>query len=54
MTLIDELALPHWLRLPDALIAATALEYQLHRLPGNAKHFEPIAALSIEVFGVWA
>lgn len=50
MTLIDALALSHGLRLPDALIAATAIEHQLPLLTANAKHFQPIATLAIEVF----
>ena len=48
--LIDEFALPHGLRLADALIGATAIEHQLTLLTGNAAHFARIPGLSIETF----
>lgn len=50
MALIDQLALSCGLRLPDALIAATAIQHHLPLLTGNAKHFEPIEGLTIEAF----
>ncbi len=50
MALIDQLAQSCGLRLPDALIAATAIEHHLPLLTGNAKHFEPIEGLTIEAF----
>jgi predicted nucleic acid-binding protein len=34
-------------RLPDALIAATALEHGLAVVTGNRKHFEPIRGLRL-------
>ena len=50
MQLIDQHTLSSGLQLGDALIAATALEYQLPLLTGNTKHFSPIAGLTIEKF----
>jgi predicted nucleic acid-binding protein len=50
MQLIDAYALPHGLQLGDALIAATALEYDAMVLTANAKHFSAIEGLRVEVF----
>ncbi len=48
--LIDTLALSHGLRLADALIAATAVEYGFTMLSANAKHFKPVQGLALEAF----
>jgi predicted nucleic acid-binding protein len=48
--LIEGLTLSCGLQLADALIAATAIEYRLRLLSGNAKHFREIEALSFEKF----
>lgn len=48
--LIDAYALSHGLQLGDALIAATALEYDATILTANAKHFSAVAGLRVEVF----
>ncbi len=48
----DELALSHGLRLADALIGATIVEYRFTPLTGNAAHFQPIASLTIETLEV--
>jgi predicted nucleic acid-binding protein len=45
--LIDQLALSHGMRLADALIAATAIEFQATLITANVKHFSPIKDLSI-------
>jgi len=37
----------HRLALPDALIAATALEHGLALLTRNVRHFEPVAGLRL-------
>jgi len=37
----------HGLRMPDALIAATALEHRLGLATRNIKHFEPVRGLRI-------
>jgi predicted nucleic acid-binding protein len=50
MQLIDAYALSHSMQLGDALIAATALEHGLTVLTANAKHFNAIPELAIEVF----
>lgn len=39
----------HGLRMPDALIAATALERRLGLATRNTKHFEPVRGLRIRV-----
>lgn len=46
--LIEIYTLSHGLQLPDALIAATALEHGLRLLSGNAKHFAPIKGLDFQ------
>lgn len=48
--LIDSLALSHGLRLADALIGATAIEYQATLITANVKHFAVVPGLGIEVF----
>jgi predicted nucleic acid-binding protein len=48
--LIDQLALSHGMRLADAFIAATAIEFQATLITANVKHFSPIKDLSIEAF----
>ncbi len=48
--LIDAYALSHNLQLGDALIAATALEHGITVLTANAKHFNAVEGLSVEVF----
>ncbi len=40
----------HSVSLADALIAATALQYQLPLLTANDKHYKMIADLNLEVF----
>jgi predicted nucleic acid-binding protein len=49
-SLIGTYALSHAMRLGDALIAATAIEYSLPLLSANRKHFAPIEGLHLEVF----
>jgi predicted nucleic acid-binding protein len=39
------------LRLPDALIAATALEHRLGLATRNVRHFEPVRGLRIRPLG---
>ena len=48
--LIDELALSHGLRLADALIGATALEFQATLLTANVRHFTAVKRLQVEAF----
>ena len=48
--LIDQFALSHSMRLADALIGATALEYNLTLLTANVKHFQAIDGLRLEGF----
>ncbi len=48
--LMEELGLSHGMQMGDALIAATALEYQLTVLTCNVKHFKAIPNLTIEKF----
>lgn len=50
IALMESLALSDGLQLGDALIAATALEHNLHLLTGTVKHFAPIDELKIERF----
>ena len=47
---IAEYALKSGIDVPDALIAATAVENAGALCTGNAKHFRSISALSIKVF----
>jgi len=42
--------LSHSLSLADALIAATALHYQLPLLTANDKHYRMIADLNLDIF----
>lgn len=45
--LVDSLFLSHGLRMPDALIGATALEYAWPLYTKNTRHFQPIPGLRI-------
>jgi predicted nucleic acid-binding protein len=47
---IEEYALSCGLRSADAIIAATASEYNLTLCTGNAKHFKPIHDLELVLF----
>ncbi len=47
---IEEYALSHGLRGGDAIVAATAVEFDEVLLSGNKKHFEPIRGLQLKVF----
>ena len=47
---IEEYALKAGLRLPDALIAATAAQNQLTLCTGDRKHYRPIKDLELKVF----
>ena len=47
---IEEYALAHGLRLADALIAATATEYNVTLATGNTKHYRAIADLELFEF----
>jgi predicted nucleic acid-binding protein len=49
-TLVDQFGLSHHMRLPDALIAATALEHRLPLITANVKHFGAVSGLTVEVF----
>lgn len=48
MSLVEQYALSHNLRAPDALIAATALEAAQPLCTSNVKHFRPIPLLELE------
>ena len=48
--LVDALALSHGMRLPDALIGATAIEHVLTLITANVKHFGAVGGLQIEAF----
>jgi predicted nucleic acid-binding protein len=48
--LVDALALSHGMRLADALIGATAIEYGLPLITANVKHFGAVKGLQIEAF----
>ena len=50
MQLVDAYALSHGLQMGDALIAATALIHGETVLTSNAKHFNAIDGLAVEVF----
>jgi hypothetical protein len=50
MQLVDAYALSHGMQLADALIAATALEHGATILTSNAKHFNAVDGLAVEVF----
>ena len=50
VALIEAHALADGLRLADALIAATALELGEAICTANAKHFKPVAGLTVERF----
>ena len=45
--LIKELGLSHGLKIPDALIASTALTKKLSLYTKNLKHFQPISELKL-------
>jgi predicted nucleic acid-binding protein len=45
--LIEALFLSHGLAVPDALIAATAIEHSLAVCARNARHFRPISGLQV-------
>ncbi len=47
---IEEHALPHGLRVGDAIIAATAAEHNLVLCTSNVKHFQPIRELKLKKF----
>ena len=47
---IEEFALNSGLQLPDALIAATAMEKSLPLVTGNVKHFKVIPGLQVKAF----
>ena len=47
---IEEYSLSHGLRAGDALIAATATEYNMPLCSGNAKYLKPIKDLKLKVF----
>jgi hypothetical protein len=47
---LEEYALKSRLGIPDALIAATAVENKTQLCSGNAKHYKPIAEVNLKVF----
>lgn len=47
---VEQHFLSHSLRLADALLAATAVEQALPLATANARHYEPVAELSIHRF----
>ena len=47
---VQKYALSHAMKLPDALIAATSIVYQVPLLTGNDKHYRFIPNLDIHVF----
>ena len=49
MVYIEQFSLSHGLRAGDALIAATAVEWQLPLATSNAKHFKVIPSLDLKV-----
>jgi hypothetical protein len=48
--LMDRLALSHGLRLADALIGATAIEFDDTLITANVEHFTAVKGLSVEAF----
>jgi len=48
--LMEEWRLSHQMLMADALIAATAMEYGLCLVLGNAKHYRFLTALELETF----
>ncbi len=48
--LIERHALPHGLRVADALIAATALVHSFHLATANERHYRPIKGLKLKVY----
>lgn len=49
-TLIERHSLAHGIQLADALVAATALEWDSPLCTANTKHFRPIPELSLVTF----
>lgn len=47
---VQQYALGHAMKLPDALIAATSIAYQIPLLTGNDKHYRFIPQLDLKVF----
>ena len=47
---VEDYALSHGVRAGDAIIAATAMEYNLPLATGNAKHFQCVPGLQLKVF----
>ncbi len=47
---VEEYSLSHNIRLGDAIIAATAIEYALPLSTANTKHFQPIKELDLVIF----
>lgn len=47
---VEQHFLSHSLRLADALLAATAVEHGMPLATGNAKHYRPVAELSLRRF----
>ena len=50
MQMVEDFCLSDSLHYPDALIAATAIEYHEPLLTGNVKHFRCIPHLELETF----
>lgn len=50
MVYIEQFALSHGLRAGDAIIAATAVEWQIPLATSNARHFKAIPSLDLKIF----